>query len=172
MGIIMKTLIFLTFTAIIGIALAEEVKKSEEPEYVGVEKCKRCHQRDHIYQAWTKTAHADSWDYLDEKQKKDEECIACHATGETPDGELLVNVQCEACHGPGSQHKRLFLADSKEKAKNKNITYIGEETCLKCHDNKKIPEQFRPDKPFDYTKAKEIGIHSLDGVLMHEILEH
>jgi mono/diheme cytochrome c family protein len=79
------------------------------------------------------------------KQEFDPECIRCHATGTTArhgftnaaDTPELVNVQCEACHGPA-------LAHTKSPAK--GFGKANEETCRACHTTERAPD-------FDYDIA-------------------
>ena len=76
------------------------------PEYLGEKKCKKCHIKEH--KTWAETKHANAFECLTDKYKKDEECLKCHTTGmgeggfvsveETPE---LLGIQCEQCHGPG-----------------------------------------------------------------------
>ena len=53
------------------------------------------------------------WVLSDQFKEFNLDCVSCHVTGyEKPGGstvthvELLKNVQCEVCHGPGSKHER------------------------------------------------------------------
>ena len=84
--------------------------KPGEAVYVGVKACLECH--DEVESFWKHDRHAEAWATL-EKDKKtfDAECVSCHVTGYGRAGGSLVghtegreNVQCEACHGPGSKH--------------------------------------------------------------------
>ncbi len=85
-------------------------------KYVGTDKCKQCHEA--AYDVWSKSAHAHAYDSLVTKAVRptlrqfDGECVRCHVTGfsyesgftsldQTP---KLINVGCESCHGPGSDH--------------------------------------------------------------------
>jgi hypothetical protein len=78
--------------------------------YTGNEACADCH--DDAVTFWNKTVHATAWKTLvDRGQQFDLDCIGCHVTGwERPGGsnlghnDKLRDVQCEACHGPGSIH--------------------------------------------------------------------
>lgn len=81
-----------------------------EAHYVGVGVCGGCHAQP--LAVWSATRHAKAYPSLTEKHKAfDLDCVGCHVTGyEKPGGSTvthvgnLENVQCEACHGPGSKH--------------------------------------------------------------------
>jgi nitrate/TMAO reductase-like tetraheme cytochrome c subunit len=139
-------------------------------DYVGALKCKKCHERDGVYQSWSKSSHARAWESLDDEARENETCISCHSTGKTVLGELLSGVQCEACHGPGKDHKKLMLTGSEKEAKDRGISFVGEITCLNCH-NENIPKEFRPEEPFDFEKAKSTGVHESFGKVEHELRE-
>jgi RecJ-like exonuclease len=154
--------LFLAFALVIaaGSALMGQEKETKvEHQYIGVKKCAICHKKDGIYPSWQETPHAKAWDALSEEQQKDEKCIACHTTGTDAEGELLTAVQCEACHGPGSDYKSMSTMKDLEKAKAAGLILPDETTCMKCHDQEKIPEEFRPEKPFDYATMKAKGLH-------------
>jgi hypothetical protein len=98
--------------------------------YVGGEVCQRCHKAE--YDQWTTTLHATAWKTLvDAKKDANPECVKCHVVGykqaggfSGPDDAIrLSNVQCENCHGMGTQHEAY-------PAKSRRIT---EETCKQCH---------------------------------------
>ncbi|UCG15954.1 MAG: thrombospondin type 3 repeat-containing protein [Phycisphaerales bacterium] len=81
------------------------------PLYVGVTSCTECHLDQHT--SWTGTIHATAFDTLTAAGEGDNPlCFPCHSVGygvasgfvdlgTTPD---LAGVQCENCHGPGSNH--------------------------------------------------------------------
>ncbi len=81
------------------------------PEYVHGEGCKGCHEEQ--FNIWENSRHANSFMTLNEKGKAgDASCQRCHVTGfnkmngfkNEVESAKLLNVQCEACHGPGSLH--------------------------------------------------------------------
>jgi hypothetical protein len=141
-----------------GIALAGEEAKHE---YVGAKKCKMCHKKDGIYPAWEATGHAKAWDQLSDEDKKNKDCIGCHSSGVDKDGNILEGVQCEACHGPGSDYKKKSVMEDREKAIAAGLLIPDEKTCLGCH-NDKIPEKFRAKEAFDYAKMKDKGVHQVE----------
>ena len=101
-----------------------------EPHYLGQDACVSCHQPQ--YEQWRTTAHAHAFDIL-VKQSKDAtpECVQCHVTGWSKTGGFvsqassggLINVQCEDCHGMGTQHD-MFSAKA---------AAPPESVCVTCH---------------------------------------
>jgi hypothetical protein len=97
----------------------------KDARYVGSERCGDCHA--HAYNVWAKSRHAHAYDTLvNDKNPSlrqfDGECVVCHTVGfkyntgyyDPPRGataaqiakhnKKLLNVGCENCHGPGSEH--------------------------------------------------------------------
>ena len=110
---------------------APPVEKGEAA-YVGVEACADCH--DEAVEFWKGTHHANAYETLERDNKQfDLTCVGCHVTGfREPGGSEVVelkgldDVQCEQCHGPGSQH-----ADDPD---TDNIQREAPVTvCLGCH---------------------------------------
>jgi len=128
-------------------------QNNEPPTYVGMQRCIGCHFS--IQQSWKKTNHAQALDNLTKRDpdgKTKPDCVSCHTTGygmaggfksesETP---YMRDVQCEACHGPGSRH----IAAPSEKGYGANT----EITCRKCHDGTNSPR-------FDYRTYRERILH-------------
>ena len=73
---------------------------------------------------------------------------------------MLTGVQCEACHGPGSEYKSMSIMKDREKAMANGLLIPDEKTCFKCH-NENVPEEFRSKEPFDFEKMKAKGIHAM-----------
>jgi Cytochrome c554 and c-prime/AhpC/TSA family len=78
--------------------------------YLGNNACAACHSQEHG--SWLTTLHSIAWRtlVLDGKER-DGKCTGCHVTGAgAPSGwngeadSPLVDVGCEACHGPGGPH--------------------------------------------------------------------
>jgi nitrate/TMAO reductase-like tetraheme cytochrome c subunit len=146
-------------------AKAEETTKAEDSakvkhEYVGVKKCMICHKKDSVYPSWMETQHAKAWESLKEEDQKKKECITCHSTGTTAEGELLTGVQCESCHGPGSDYKKMSIMKDREQAIANGMIVADEKTCIECH-NEKIPKEFQPKEEFNYEKMKATGVHAV-----------
>lgn len=103
---------------------------AKEAQYVGVKKCKSCHKKKKLgnaYKIWTDTKHSHSYKtLLTAKAKKDGkraglktspekafECLVCHVTApEAPRSKFKKTfkvedgITCESCHGPGSRYRK------------------------------------------------------------------
>jgi 2',3'-cyclic-nucleotide 2'-phosphodiesterase (5'-nucleotidase family) len=117
--------------------------------FVGEHVCARCHENES--QQWRTTAHSLAWETL-QRVKKDAtpECIPCHVVGFREAGGFrtsqstpqLVNVQCENCHGMGTEHGENWLERHK----------VDQGTCLTCHNQERDPE-------FDFAAKFPLIVH-------------
>lgn len=127
-------------------------------EYVGSDKCKKCHEA--VYTHWQSTPHSDAYAALEKatnpkNRQFDGECIVCHTVGFGYESGFrnekltahLKNVGCESCHGPGSLHvagnnradlmalmnpfKVVEGANQADWTKRLNLI---DQACQKCHD--------------------------------------
>lgn len=122
----------------VGEEVVQQALDSGRYIYIGSDKCRFCH-RD-FFLGRKLDVHDSAFEPLiDTKYETEERCLACHTTGygikggftsrkKTPN---LMNVQCEGCHGPGSEHVRRnavggFLAGSD------NPDLLAK-MCLSCH---------------------------------------
>ncbi len=154
--ILSPTLVIVLFLLLAGFNLQDESKKHG---YIGVEACGMCHKTDKQgkqLDIWKNSAHAKAYQTLltEEadriaKEKgfetpavKTEACLKCHASGYDVDASLIGKkfkiedgVQCETCHGPGSDYKDMKIMKNREEAiKNGLIVYEDyKELCAKCH---------------------------------------
>lgn len=84
--------------------------KDGASHYIGQASCVTCHAEADAY--WQTTSHAKAYETLTTEFKEfNLDCVGCHVTGYNRPGgstvthvEALRDVQCEACHGPGSRH--------------------------------------------------------------------
>jgi hypothetical protein len=119
-------------------------------KYVGSQRCRNCHKPAHTI--WEKSAHAHAYRSLENAKlpslrQYDGECVACHVVGfahktgftdevSTP---KLLNVGCESCHGPCSEHAentddlRIRAAINPWKADPRKVRTI-DTFCQSCHD--------------------------------------
>ena len=99
--------------------------------FIGAEKCKMCHRLQ--YESWAVTKHANTWTALKANEKTKVECVSCHSTN----GAELPSVQCEACHGAGSDYKALAIMKNRGKAIAAGLILPDEAYCTsKCHNPK------------------------------------
>jgi len=105
-------------------------QKPSADHFVGTEICQRCHVPE--YQQWLSTSHAKAWQTLvDNKKESTPDCVPCHVVGyqqpggfrTADDAGKLGNVQCENCHGMGTQHEAMPTQPQK----------VTEATCRTCH---------------------------------------
>jgi nitrate/TMAO reductase-like tetraheme cytochrome c subunit len=125
---------------------------AEGPTYIGVDKCKMCHKGAHT--SWQGTAHAKAIERLKPEERSKAECLKCHATGGKAE---MPGVQCEACHGPGSEYKSLQVMKDKAASLAAGLILPDEQTCLGCH--AKAPHDL---PPFDFATMKPKGVHGPD----------
>jgi hypothetical protein len=97
--------------------------------------CKRCHEPQ--YDQWMTTTHAKAFETLEKSvQSTNPACLECHTTcelnlpadGSQPVPEHLRSVQCEACHGIGTNH-----------ARDGSYATVDTKKCLVCHDKENSP---------------------------------
>lgn len=103
----------------IGEKAYERAMKSGKYRYIGNAKCRLCH-RD-FFVGRKKDPHIYSYELLIATgHQKNERCLGCHTTGYNVESGFksfkrtpkLIGVQCEGCHGPGSEHVRLHAKDA------------------------------------------------------------
>ncbi len=169
---------------------------SKPAKYIGVKKCKMCHKKakdGNAFKIWKGTKHAKAYELLataKAKQKakdlgisknpqKAMECLVCHTAGAgLPKSSFAKSfkqkdgVQCENCHGPGSNYKKKKLMKKIRAermkgvfttAKKLGLSRGDENTCLtQCHQPERIVDGVKyinPSyQPFDYQeRIKEIA---------------
>jgi hypothetical protein len=114
------------------------------PAYVGAAACTPCH--DAAWRQWRGSGHARSLEALVRKGKESfPECLRCHVTAyDDPSGyrlggrggASLADVQCEACHGTGREHRG---RDGRIRGR------VPEALCRRCHTVENSPTfQYEP----------------------------
>lgn len=151
-----------------------------KPAYVGVEACSKCHKREttgNQYGQWQQSKHAKAFATLGTPEakkiaaakgiadpQKDGKCLKCHVTAFGVDASLIVKgatpeekgfvaedgVQCESCHGPGSQYKARKVMKDKAAAVAAGLVVPDEKVCKTCH-NPESPSY----KEFNFAEAKK-----------------
>lgn len=146
---------------ILGLILAVPV--FADHMYAGVNTCKMCHKGDakgKQFEIWEASKHAKAFETLKtpeaEKVAKDKglkvpaseapECLKCHVAGADAPASAFdakfdktMGVQCEACHGPGSDYKAMTAMKDRKAAIAAGMNPIlaadgtAEKQCVKCH---------------------------------------
>ncbi|MFC2102869.1 multiheme c-type cytochrome [Bacteroidota bacterium] len=128
-------------------------------KYVGVKTCGMCHKKENVGQQlkiWQDSQHSKAYKTL-QTEKADKiakekgfttkavdtpECLKCHTSGYNVDASQLGKkfsvedgVQCETCHGPGSEYKSKKVMKDKNLAVEKGLLLYEnpEKLCVSCH---------------------------------------
>ena len=123
--------------------------------FVGAHSCKDCHEK--AYKTWRRSGHANTMDHLTSSKENELRCLFCHSTdAQTKLSEYQhENVQCEACHGPGSTHVQMARQNRSTKANPGGLQVFKKSVCQSCHDSSRSPSL----RPFDYSRAKMMIRH-------------
>jgi len=118
-------------------AVKDNSRINNSPDhFLGVEVCERCHKAEAAQ--WKSTDHAKAWQTLvTAKKDANPDCIVCHVVGYKQSGGFstasatpgLGNVQCENCHGMGTQHEAFASVPRR----------VTEQTCRGCHTSTTSP---------------------------------
>ncbi|MHB9008473.1 MAG: multiheme c-type cytochrome, partial [Limisphaerales bacterium] len=157
----------------------------KEPVYLGSQACGKCHDgptMGHQYSKWRLSAHAKAYASLSQAEAREitrlsgitEEphrakmCLGCHATASEEedwrhgDGfHLEDGLQCEACHGPGSEYAVLEIMEDKEKAIAHGLKLPTQDDCLMCHRSKGSHDAVLKKKPYNLEEAFQRVAHPL-----------
>ncbi len=158
-----------------GGPIPEEPKKPKKlidgPKYVGAMSCAECHRgamMGYAVSKWRLSSHSKAFAVLGTQKAKEiakkrgiegnpqqaEQCLKCHSTGHgeqagwfTESFDVAQGVQCESCHGPGSEYMLEAVMLDPIASRESGLWKVNRETCLRCH-----PKEV-DGKPFDYEKA-------------------
>jgi YVTN family beta-propeller protein len=176
-----QALRFTTLALLLGafplVSSAAYVGSGKEPIYIGSQACGKCHdgpQMGHQFSKWRLSAHAKAYAVLSlpeareitklsgitEEPHKAKMCLGCHATAsEEEDWErgeefhLEDGLQCEACHGPGSEYAVKEIMKNKGKAMANGLKMPLKEDCMICHRVKGSHEAVLKKEPFKLDEA-------------------
>lgn len=150
----MKRLLVISFLLPLFVSHAQS-----ERSYVGVELCVKCHKSEKQglqKSIWEDSRHAQAYFTLqteeadrialergyETKAVETDDCLICHAVGYNLDASLLGKkfkvedgVQCEVCHGPGSDYKsKKIMKDREASVANGLVVHENiEDFCTNCH---------------------------------------
>ncbi len=145
-------------------------------KYTGVMVCAGCHKgpmMGYQFSRWRMSKHARAYAVLGtsagEEIAKGEghggnpqtnpECLGCHTTGPGKPKDMFLDgfddadgVQCEACHGAGSEYWPEAIMRDVRAAKQAGVMPVTKATCMKCHNN-------AHGREFDYEMAIKAIAH-------------
>lgn len=162
---------------------APAVITDSEFKYIGATKCGSvCHKGESNgsqYEIWQGSKHSKAYQTLltpeADKISKDKgfttaaaetpECVKCHVLGKelnesefTETFDKTLGVQCETCHGPGSEYKPIPVMKDKELSKQKGLIIHKDdkqEFCTSCH-NAESPTFKGFDLETEWAKIKHL----------------
>ena len=157
----MKYILSISFSIILCISIcwADEAR-DKHSVYVGARVCATCHQTErmgHQFSKWLVSKHAGAYAVLANPQSKkiaelsgipqepqeSTMCLGCHATGAhaeawEKDDTFFVEdgVQCEKCHGPGSEYMDAAIMMDRDAAVKAGLMIPTMLDCMGCHQAK------------------------------------
>lgn len=152
--ILLITFIFLPTSLLIS-------QPSGKFSYVGVDVCAPCHKTEKQgkqLDIWKESKHSQAFKTLQTEKANEiakglgfntpaaetEACLKCHVSGYNVDASMLGQkfkiedgVQCETCHGPGSEYRNLKVMQSREESVAKGLLVYDkiDDLCIKCHNS-------------------------------------
>ncbi|MHC4394223.1 MAG: multiheme c-type cytochrome [Planctomycetota bacterium] len=155
----------------------------KHPVYVGAKVCATCHQgkgMGHQLSRWLVSKHARAYAVLAEPESKriarlsgipqepqeSPMCLGCHTTGAhaeewEKDETFFIEdgVQCEKCHGPGSEYTNAAIMMNREKAVKAGLIIPVMSNCMDCHQVKGSHVAIHKLPQLDMVKAMEDIAH-------------
>lgn len=158
--------------------------QDKHPIYVGASECAKCHDGAKFgYQQCLMMLHAHSKAYatlaspeakeiarlsgIPQEPQEAPMCLGCHATAaEAEEWELDATfhiedgVQCEKCHGPGSEYMDEEIMTNPDAARAAGLIMPKKNDCLNCHKVKGSHVAVLKAKKYDVDKAWELLKHA------------
>lgn len=159
-------------------ALGALLAAPKAPFYIGAKACAQCHDGGPAgdqYGKWLTTKHAvaypallkpESWEIakrsgLRGKPWTEPICLGCHATAFDAEAwekdeafNALEGMQCEACHGPGSEYAEESVMRNRKAAMAAGLRMPGPDFCMGCHVEKTSHTSVLTVAKFDPLKAR------------------
>lgn len=180
--IILNASAILAFTFLTAERLPVSTNYDDDHKYIGMEKCASvCHTGDlkgRQYEIWKASKHSQAYKDLktdaadsiasskgyNTAAAETPECVRCHVLGKDiiqselePTFDKTQGVQCESCHGAGSDYRMLLIMKDKQKAISNGLMVhdLVDYFCKNCHN-----EESPTFKSFNFYKAWEEIEHS------------
>jgi YVTN family beta-propeller protein len=157
----------------------------KKPIYVGARVCAGCHASVGIgnqYSKWLHSKHSLAYAVLARPEspeitklsglrtppQESAICLGCHATAwHAEDWEkdetfhIEDGVQCERCHGPGSEYSSMEVMKNREAAMMAGLQMPNQETCIDCHIEKGTHVAVLKQPPTDVKKGWDLLLHPM-----------
>jgi len=134
-------------------------EKTIKHKYVGTEVCGSCHKTEKQgsqLSIWQNSKHSKAYETLlsedadsiaksmgfNERASKLDNCLRCHVIGYNLDSTYFTSkfkiedgVQCETCHGAGSEYQKISIMKNRNEAKKNGLVIHKdiESYCITCH---------------------------------------
>jgi YVTN family beta-propeller protein len=155
----MRMIIGVVTTGLLLLALVPSALQAEEnqPVYVGARACATCHDgagMGYQYSKWLMTRHSHAYAALrmpgarkiaelsgiPQDPYDSPVCLGCHATAVDAEPwqrdaafKISEGVQCEKCHGPGSDYMDMKVMADPQAAMAAGLQMPTKQMCMKCH---------------------------------------
>ena len=156
------------------------------PVYIGAKECAKCHEGGALgnqYSSWLHTAHSESYKQLaqpaakrivrrsglrEDDPQQSPICLGCHATAADAEPwqkddsfRLEDGVQCEGCHGPGSEYASEAVMRDPVAAMRAGLIIPTEQDCMRCHIEKDTHAAILGSQPIELNAARAAIAHPL-----------
>lgn len=166
-------------------AKSAPVANGKDPIFIGAQACGKCHdgpEKGHQFSKWRMTAHARAYAALSlpesqliaelsgtsEEPHKAPYCLGCHSTAADSEDwergeEFHINdgLQCEQCHGPGSEYATEEVMKNPARAKAMGLKTPTKENCRLCHRPKGSHDGVLKREPINLENAWQALAHPL-----------
>ncbi|MHB8956823.1 MAG: multiheme c-type cytochrome [Pirellulaceae bacterium] len=166
-------------TGLVLCAAATPADETKHPVYVGATECAKCHQGVGFgYQQCLMLLHAHSKAYaslatpeakeiarlsgIPQEPQEAAMCLGCHATGADAEEwekddtfHVEDGVQCEKCHGPGSEYMDEDVMSDPAAARAAGLKMPQKSDCMNCHKIKGSHAAVLAVKKYDIDEAWE-----------------
>lgn len=131
--------------------------RPKQPVYVGAKVCAECHDGVHMgnqFNIWLQSRHSGAftslampearqiarWSGIPVEPQQSVYCLGCHATAAEAepwerDASFFIKdgIQCEKCHGPGSEYADEKVMTNREAAIRAGLNIPTKDFCVNCH---------------------------------------
>lgn len=171
--------------AAVPAVLATLYAAPKKPVYVGVRVCAGCHTGVKIgnqYSIWLHSKHSQAYAVLAKPEglemaklsglrtlpQDSAICLGCHATSWNAEEwekdatfHIEDGVQCEGCHGPGSEYASLEVMKDRQAAMKAGLRLPDRDYCVNCHIEKGSHVAVTKRPPVDLEKGWQQLFHPL-----------